>query len=86
MNQTTLNAKEARVLAAFLRRGRPTPRTIADLAKECWGSGRGMTTARATSWVRNSLRKLVDNSILVQVERGTYQITDFGRKLAHSIL
>lgn len=78
-----LNAKETRVLSVFLRRGRPTPKTINDLAKECWGRGRGMTFERATSWVRNSLRRLVRLSVLEQVDTGTYQITELGRELAH---
>ena len=76
-----LNAKEEKVLSVFLRRGRPTPKTISEMAKECWGRGRGMTFARATSWVRNSIRRLVALALLEQVDRGTYRLTDIGREL-----
>ena len=79
-----LNAKEQRVLSVFLRRGRPTPKTISELASECWGRGRGMTTARANSWVRNNLRRLVNSSLLERCEAGTYAITDIGRELVKS--
>jgi repressor of nif and glnA expression len=79
-----LNAKEQKVLAVFLRRGRPAPKTIAEIAGECWSRGRGMTTARAQSWVRNSLRRLVSASLLERCATGTYEITDIGRELVKS--
>lgn len=81
-----LNVKEGRVLSQFVKPGRPTPKTIAELAKACWPGGRGMTAVRANSWVRNSLRRLVVAALVEQVERGTYQITDLGREAAKKSL
>jgi hypothetical protein len=75
-----LNAKEAKLLGSvFLRPGKPSPKTIAEMAEIVWPE---KAKAKANSWVRNSLRKIVKLGILEPVEPGTYDFTPEGRELA----
>jgi len=76
---TKLNSKESKVLAAFCSQGRPAPKTISDLAATCFPK---QSDARANSWTRNSLRRLVKCAMLEGVDRGTYEVTDLGREYA----
>jgi hypothetical protein len=72
-----LNDNERKVVAVFKGKGERKPKTIADLAKECFPSKK---FAKANSWVRNSLRRLVRADWLEKMERGSYRITDKGRR------
>ena len=72
-----LNQKEIRLFKQF--RASKTAKTIADLAAICWGKG-PVGAVRANSWVRNSLRRLVSQGLIVQVGKGTYEITQYGRQ------
>jgi len=73
-----LNTKERKVLAAFMaKKGRPTPLTIAEMAK---GAFTTLKASMANSWTRNSLRRLVRGGMLSKEERGKYLITPTGRQ------
>lgn len=79
LSSDALNAKEAKVLAALNGSGsgvRPVM-TITDLAAECFKS---QSKKRANSWVRNSLRRLVQSGLIEKVERGKYRVSEAGRK------
>lgn len=74
-----LNAKEAKLTrTVFLRKGRPSPKTITEMAESTWPKN-----PKALSWTRNSLRKLLKLGILEQVRPGTYAFTPNGREIAH---
>lgn len=77
-----LNKKEQKVLAQFIRVGKPAPRTLKGLAEACWGY---LPPARANSWVRNSLRKPCILGLLEPAARGAYQITEVGREMVRVI-
>lgn len=70
----SLNQKETKVLSA-LNHG-SGPRKISEIA-DIWKS-QGL--AKANSWVRNSLRRLVRGGLVEQTERGTYRLTAKGKK------
>ena len=76
-----LNHKEQKVLAQFVRAGRPHPMTLADLAEIFAYVGK----AKANSWVRNSIRRPVYMGLLEPTSKvkgsGTYQITKLGREM-----
>jgi hypothetical protein len=76
-----LNHKEQKVLAQFVRAGRPHPMTLADLAEVFAYVGK----AKANSWVRNSIRRPVYMGLLEPTSKvkgsGTYQITKLGREM-----
>lgn len=74
-----LNSKEAKVVEALNGAGtgmRPVL-TIVEIAEMCFKS---QGKKKSNSWARNSLRRLVVSGIVEKVERGTYRISEAGRK------
>jgi len=80
-----LNDKEQQVVKLLNGKGKGArnPLTIAELAGKCF-SKKAKVSAKnddqANSWTRNSLRRLVCAGWVEKVERGSYKITDRGRK------
>lgn len=74
-----LNAKEAKVFAALNGEGAGVRAilTITELAESCFKS---QGKKRSNSWVRNSLRRLVQGGLAEKVERGKYRVSEAGRK------
>jgi hypothetical protein len=70
-----LNLKERRLVEVLLVRTKPTK--ILDLAYLCWPNE---PKVRRSSWVRNSLRRLVRAQFVARVSDGLYKITATGRK------
>lgn len=73
-----LNAKEMRVLEVLHGNGgkdRPVLRIDA-LAALCF---KAQGEKRSNSWVRNSLRRLIQGGLVEKVNRGHYRISDTGR-------
>lgn len=77
-----LNSKEQKVLECVAgdNKGERKQKSLADVAEECFVATQKRGKAQANSWVRNSLRRLVRGGWLEKVERGTYRITEKGRK------
>jgi hypothetical protein len=71
-----LNDKELRVLTVLT--ADLNPLAINALATTSFPE---QTTAKANSWVRNSLRRLVRGSWVEKVGKGTYRPTDSGRSV-----
>lgn len=69
----TLNEKEVLVLRVLAAGG---PRTIRETAEEAFP---GAEESKASSWVRNSLRKLVRGNLVDKPQRGVYTITGNGQ-------
>lgn len=77
---TDLNKKESAVLLAINGKGEG-PRSEITISEVCGKVFRGAdTTAQRNSWVRNSLRRLVTSEFVEKLSRGTYRVTDKGRK------
>jgi len=74
-----LNTKEAKIFEALNGTGSGVREIISieDLASTCFKS-RGKK--QANSWVRNSLRRLVQGGLVEKVERGKYRVSEAGRK------
>ena len=79
LSADALNVKETKVLAALNGGGAGVRSilTITDIAAECFKSQK---KSRANSWVRNSLRRLVQGGLVEKVERGKYRVSEAGRK------
>lgn len=75
LNKKKINPKEQKILAA-LNHGKG-PQKIAELAAEAFGNK--PSQAKANSWVRNSLRRLVRGGLVEQAARGTYKLTAKGK-------
>lgn len=71
-----LNSKERRVLDT-LNEPPVAPMTIEELAETCFKS---QGKKRSNSWVRNSLRRLVQGGLVEKVSRGSYRISETGKK------
>jgi len=81
-----LNKKEQKVLAQFVKAGRPHPMTLDELSEVFAYVGK----AKSNSWVRNSIRKPVNMGLLTPTRAtkglGTYQLTEVGREYAKGLL
>jgi hypothetical protein len=74
-------SKKERKAIDFLNGEGTGPReakTLAEIAETFIGTAG--TKKRANSWARNSLRDLVPGGFVEKVDRGTYKITEAGRK------
>jgi hypothetical protein len=71
-----VNKTERKVLGVFAGKGRPSAKTIGQMAE---GAFPTLKVAQANSWTRNSLRRLVRAGFLTKLERGRYVITAAGR-------
>lgn len=74
-----LNAKEQDVLNRLNGTGTGTREvcTIASLAVDCFGN---FPPKQANSWVRNSLRRLMQGQLIEKVDRGSYRVSELGRR------
>lgn len=75
--ELSLNQREFKVLK-LVASAKPSI-TLADLAKAAF-PGKGVASAtKGSSWTRNSLRKLRDHKLILQVGRGRYGISKRGQ-------
>lgn len=74
-----LNRKERDVLARLNGAGTGAREvcTIGSLAVDCFGN---FPPKQANSWVRNSLRRLVQGQLVEKVDRGSYRVSEVGRQ------
>lgn len=74
-----LNAKERDVLVRLNGSGTGAREvcTIASLAVDCFGN---FPPKQANSWVRNSLRRLMQGQLIEKVDRGSYRVSELGRR------
>jgi hypothetical protein len=78
-----LNLKERKIVAQFVKVGRPHAMTLDELAETFAYVGK----SKSNSWARNSLRRPIALGILEPTGpkgSGTYQITTLGRELVKS--
>jgi hypothetical protein len=75
LTKDKLNDKEEKVVSVLQADANPMP--INALATNCFSNQSAKT---ANSWVRNSLRRLVRGKWVEKIGKGTYRLTDSGRK------
>lgn len=77
-----LNDKETAIMLALGTEGQRTDKTIKDLAAECFPN---KTKAKANSWTRNGLRRLVRAKFLEKDGRGVFKHSVEGRAVAKKL-
>jgi len=79
LSVSQLNEKEELVLSILNGAGSGIRLilTIAELAETCFKS---QGPKQSNSWVRNSLRRLVQQGLVEKTDRGKYRVSDAGRR------
>jgi hypothetical protein len=81
---SSLNGKEIRVLKMLNGKGKGA-REILKITDLMNSMPTKTPKAQKNSWVRNSLRRLVTGAYVEKIERGSYRITDSGRRRMRSV-